>query len=100
MWYRNYFYRGVTILAVLFTGFFFVMFVTGANGDYSVDLGDGYSLERTNACCVFIYSKKVPPLQNGNIVTYDNRIIKPLVTELYVNEDEIIGYKKKNTCCY
>jgi len=63
-------------------------------GDYSKPLGNGYTLERTNACCIFVAKKNT---KSGFGMT---RTIKPLVTELYVDETKIVGVKSKNQCCY
>jgi len=57
--------------------------------------------EKTNACCVYIFKEDVPPIEykKGSIV-YDNRVIKPVVKEVYIDNEKIVGLKKKNECCY
>ena len=82
-----------TILLLLLLIFF------GCNGDYSKDLGNGYSLERTNACCIFVMRKQedVELVSAGESIGRD---IKPIVKELYINNTYITGLKESNKCCY
>jgi len=82
-----------------------IIFITliisiGCNGDYDKDLGDNYHLVKTNACCIFIFNKKVEATKVGNVTYYDNRIIKPMVQKIWYNNQVIIGYKVKNECCF
>lgn len=80
--------------------FLLLVFINGCNGDYSKELGKDYILERTNACCIFIYKKDVNPTKIGKSIYYDNRIIKPMIKRLYINQEHIVGYKANNNCCY
>ncbi len=63
-------------------------------GDYTRSLGNGYTLERTNACCVYV-AKKSSIAGLGM-----TRIVKPLVMKLYVDETKVVGVKSENQCCY
>jgi len=69
-------------------------------GDYTKNLGNGYTLEKTNSCCVFIFKKNVAPKQNSNVIVFDNRVIKPLVKELFFDNEKIVGLKVENECCF
>ena len=69
-------------------------------GDYTKHLGGGYSLERTNGCCIFIFKDEVKPKNYKNITVYDGRVIKPFVRDLYLDKEKIVGYKVDNKCCY
>lgn len=80
--------------------FLIFIFLFGCGGDYSKNLGKGYTLERTNACCIFIFNKNVQPVKVGDTILYDNRIVKPLVKKLYIDKERIVGYKVDNQCCY
>ncbi len=80
--------------------FFISFFLFGCNGDYSKNLGGGYTLERTNSCCIFILNKNVKPKKVGKSKIYDNRVIKPLIKKLYIDKEKIVGYKVNNQCCY
>jgi len=71
-----------------------------SNGDYTKKLGGDYTLERTNACCIFVFKGNVHPTIEGNTVTKDTRIIKPVVKELFINDMYIVGLKVDNQCCY
>lgn len=75
-----------------------MVFIIAYSGDYSRDLGNGYVLERTNACCIFI-------MKNENLAVVDSndsvgRLIKPQIKKLYTDGTYIVGLKVSNKCCY
>jgi hypothetical protein len=72
----------------------------GCNGDYSKDLGGGYTLEKTNSCCIFIFSRDTQPVKVEDTILHDNRVVKPQVKKLYIDKEKIVGYKVNNQCCY
>ena len=80
--------------------FLIFIFIFGCNGDYSKNLGGGYTLERTNACCIFIFNKNVQPVTIGNTTVHDTQVVKPLVKKIYIDKEKIVGYKVNNQCCY
>jgi len=80
--------------------FLILIFIFGCSGDYSKNLGGGYTLERTNSCCIFIFNKNIQPERVGNTMLYDNRVVKPLIKKLYIDKEKIVGYKVSNQCCY
>lgn len=80
--------------------FLIFIFLFGCNGDYSKNLGEGYTLERTDSCCIFIFNNHVKPTKVGDSILYDNRVVKPLIKKLYIDNEKIIGYKVSNQCCY
>jgi len=80
--------------------FLIFIFLFGCSGDYSKKLGGGYTLERTNSCCIFIFKKNTQPVKVGNTILYDNRVVKPLIKKLYIDKEKVVGYKISNQCCY
>ena len=87
-------WRNITLIIVL------SILNLGCNGDYDEDLGNGYHLVRTNACCIFVFKQDVNPIIIGNKTIYDTRIVKPVVKELYIDDKYIVGLKISNECCY
>ena len=87
------------LVVIFFATIMIIVIIIAYSGDYSKDLGNGYELERTNACCVFI-------IKEGEKLTITSsneclgRLIKPQVKKLYVNEILIVGLKVDNECCY
>jgi hypothetical protein len=87
-------------LLIFLIFFVFFIFFVAYSGDYSKQLGGGYTIERTNACCIYISNENAPWIEKGNLTYREYRIIKPKVKKIWFNNKIIVGYKEKNECCY
>ena len=87
------------LVVIFFVTIMIIVLIIVYSGDYSKDLGNGYSLERTNACCVFVM-KEEEKLTIASSNECLGRLIKPQVKRLYINGTIIVGLKVSNECCY